>query len=166
MMDTRTTTSDLLRRIAVRAGHGMRRQRASLLLAAIVIGAAIGYVVILEPSNAASALSQPGPSSTTAVAGASDCANTVMAAIENSVSASTHQAYQCLAPAVQQGMSETTFAQKLASLSVPNVMRITRLGTYQGTTGNTLVYFAVDANTQSVGYVVYVGQDGKVLQIQ
>jgi hypothetical protein len=29
-----------------------------------------------------------------------------------------------------------------------------------------MVYYAVDSNGQSVGYIVYVGQSGKVLRIE
>ena len=29
-----------------------------------------------------------------------------------------------------------------------------------------MVYYAVDANGQSIGYIVYLGQDGKVSKIE
>jgi hypothetical protein len=29
-----------------------------------------------------------------------------------------------------------------------------------------MVYYAVDSNGQSLGYIVYVGQDGKVLKVE
>jgi hypothetical protein len=29
-----------------------------------------------------------------------------------------------------------------------------------------MVYYAVDTNGQSIGYIVYLGQDGKVLRIE
>ena len=144
----------------------MWRQRGTLLVAALLTCAAMAYVLVGGPANPSTSVAPAASSSTSAISPTADCANTVMAAIENAASVTTQQAYQCMSTTVQQAMTETAFGQQLASLRVPNATRITRLGTYQGTAGNTLVYFAVDANNQSTGYVVYVGPDGRVLQVQ
>jgi hypothetical protein len=70
-----------------------------------------------------------------------------------------------MAPSFQQTMSEPSFVQQLQALRVPSVTRINRLGSYQAPTGGTLVYYAVDSSTRSVGYVVSLGADGRVVQI-
>ena len=71
-----------------------------------------------------------------------------------------------MSPAFQQTVSEPTFVQQLQALRVANVTSINRLGTYQAPTGGTLVYFAVANSAGSVGYVVNLGPDGKVVQIK
>jgi len=47
------------------------------------------------------------------------------------------------------------------------VSTVSRVGDYRSqTTGGEMVYYAVDANGQSVGYIVYLGQTGNVLRIE
>jgi hypothetical protein len=159
-MNTHVSASYLLRRVAVRAAAGVWRTRGRLLLALLTSVALFGYV-INRPPDVTSALAQGAPIGATA-----DCANTVMSAIASPSPAAAQQAYLCMAPAVQQTVSEPAFVQQVQALQVPNVTSINRLGTYQAPTGGTLVYFAVDTSAGSVGYVVNLGPDGKVVQIK
>ena len=48
----------------------------------------------------------------------------------------------------------------------PNVEKLARVGDYRTPSGGTMVYYALDGGGQSVGYIVYLGQDGKVLKIE
>jgi hypothetical protein len=158
-MNTHVDESYPLHRVAVRAVVGLWRNRGRVLLALLMSVALFGYV-ITHPQDAPSALAQVAPIDATA-----DCANTVMSAIANPSPAAAQLAYQCMAPAFQQTMSEPVFVQQLQALRVPNVTSINRLGTYQAPTGGTLVYFAVDTSAGSVGYVMNLGPDVKVVQI-
>jgi type II secretory pathway component PulM len=160
-MNTRTDTWYLLRRIATRAGAGVWRQRGTVLAGAAIVAVLVGYVVINGPAGASRALAQAAPTTAT-----TDCANTVMTAIESPSAIAGQQAYQCTAPRLQQSVSESAFRQQLQSLRVPNATSIHRLGTYQAPSGGTLVFYAVDStHAGSVGYVVSLGTDGKVVNI-
>jgi hypothetical protein len=159
-MNSNVRTLFLLRRVGERAALGMWRNRGGLALALLVSLGLLGYVLV-SPGGTAKAQAQSAPTSTSA-----DCANMVMTALTSTSAAAAQQAYQCVEPAIQQTVSEPSFVQQLQALRVANASRIDRLGTYQAPTGNTLVYYAVDTSGGSVGYVVYLGPDGKVVQIK
>jgi hypothetical protein len=46
------------------------------------------------------------------------------------------------------------------------VNKLARVGDYHSPAGGTMVYYALDGGGQSVGYIVYLGQNGKVLRIE
>jgi len=144
-MNTHFSKSYVLCRVAVRAAMGVWRNRGRVVLALLMSIALFGYT-ITRPQDAPSALAQGAPIGATA-----DCANTVMTAIESTSPAAAQQAYQCMAPAIQQTVSEPTFVQQLQALHVPDASRINRLATYPAPGGGTLVYFALDTSTRSVG---------------
>jgi hypothetical protein len=150
----------LFRRVAVRTGAGVWRHRGRLALATVMSMALFWYVAA-RPIDSSSALAQNAPNSA-----ATECANTVMTAIDNPSPAATQQAYPCMSPAYQQTVSETAFAQQLQALRVPNMSIVNRLGAYQTPKGGTLVYYAVDTNGLSVGYVMSLGADGSVVAIK
>lgn len=152
--------SILVRRVAVRTAAGVWQQRGRVLLAT-VMSITLFWYVTTHPIDTPSALAQGAP--TGAVA---DCANTVMTAITSTSPAAAQQAYQCMAPAFQQTVSEPVFVQQLQALRVPNISIVNRLGAYQAPAGGTLVYYAVDTSGGSVGFVISVGPDGKVVQIK
>jgi hypothetical protein len=160
-MSTHTSTSYLVRRVAARAAVGVWRHRGGLLLAALVSVALVGYVLLTGPGGAPTAQAQAAP-----IGATSDCADAAMAAIASTSPAAVQQAYQCLSPAFQQQLTEPAFSQQMQALRVPNVTKVDRLSTYMTPTGGTLVYYAVVAGSRSVGYVVSLGPDGKVLQIK
>ena len=62
--------------------------------------------------------------------------------------------------------SQQVFVQQLQTRAMPNVSAVERVGDYHTPSGGTMVYYAVDASGQSVGYIVYLGHDGKVLKIE
>jgi hypothetical protein len=111
----------------------------------------------------AAALAQPGGAAATADG---DCADTAMAAMTDHSPATMQRAYQCMAPAFQQRVSEQAFIQQIQAQSIPNVNKLERVGDYRTASGGTMVYYAVDARGQSAGYIVYLGPDGKVLRIE
>src|SRR5919201_5385246 len=157
-MSTQTTTPHLLRRVVARAGVGVWQHRGGVLLAAVVSLALGAYVAMTWSGEAPLSLAQA-----VSVAAGTDCADTAMAAIADTSPAAAQRAYQCMAPAVQQRMSEQAFVQQIQSQSVPNVSKLARVGDYRTPTGGTMVYYAVDASGgQSAGYIVYLAADGKV----
>jgi hypothetical protein len=160
-MSTEVSAPFLLRRVAARAGAGIWRHRGGVLLAAVAI-VAIGGFVALSPFGQGSLSLGIGPSA----AASSDCADTAMAAIADKSPNAAQRAYQCMDPAFQQRVPEQIFVQQMQTQALPNVANVARVGDYKTPAGGSMVYYAVDANGQSVGYIVYLGQDGRVLRIE
>jgi len=159
-MSQNVSKSYLVRRLLVRTAAGVWQHRGRMLLATAMSFTLFWYVTS-RPLDTPSALAQSAPTGA-----ASDCANTVMTAIASTSPAAAQQAYQCMSPAFQQTVSEAAFVQQLQALRVPNISIVSRLGAYQAPAGGTLVYYAVDTSGGSVGYVVSLGPDGKVVQIK
>ena len=169
-MTNRTGASYVVRRIGERAAFGVWRHRGGVAFATLLV---VGLGVYFSMFGATLTL----PSLATLAAGgasaagqganaAGDCADTAMAAVADKSPGAAHQAYNCMAPAFRQRVSETQFSTQLQSQRLANVNKLARLGDYRDPSGGTLVYYALDGNGQSVGYIVYLGQDGKVLKIQ
>jgi hypothetical protein len=160
-MSTQLTTSAVLRRVAARSGAGLWRQRGGVLVALALVAGITGYMALGVTGESPLAL---GATSTATAGG--DCADTAIAAIANKSGSSAQSAYQCMDPSFQQRVPEQTFVQQLQAQELPNVNNISRVGDYRSQTGSTMVYYAIDANGQSIGYIVYLGQDGKVTRIE
>src|SRR5690349_20602807 len=109
----------MLRRVAARAGVGVLRHRGGVLLATVVSVALGAYAAMSWSGEAPLSLSQAG-----SVAASTDCADTAMSAIADKSPAAAQRAYQCMAPAVQQRMTEQAFVQQLQSQSVPTVSKL------------------------------------------
>jgi hypothetical protein len=159
-MSTQAGAPYVLSRVAARAGLGVWRHRVGVLLASIV-AVALGTYVATNWTGVA-------PLSLSAVTGGgnSDCADTAMAAIADKSSGVATRAYQCMDTSFQQRVSEADFVRQMQAQTLPNVQKLARIGDYRTAAGGTLVYYAVDGGAQSVGYVVYLGPDGKVLRIE
>jgi hypothetical protein len=151
----------MARRVAARAGVGMWRQRGGILVGLALIAAVTGYMALGVTSETPLAAG-PGASASPT----SDCADTAMAAIANKSPGAAQNAYQCMDSSFQQRVPEQTFVQQLQAQELPNVNKVARVGDYQSQSGGSMVYYAVDANGQSIGYIVYLGQDGKVVRIE
>jgi hypothetical protein len=95
-----------------------------------------------------------------------DCADTAMAAVADKSPAAAQRAYQCMDSTFQQRVTEQAFVQQMQSQNLPNVNKLARVGDYHTPAGGTMVYYALDGGSQSVGYIVYLGQNGKVLRIE
>jgi hypothetical protein len=162
-MSTQASAPYLLRRIAVRAGVGVWRHRGGVLLAGVV-SAILGSYVAMTWSGAFPAL----PTSLTAAspAASGDCADTAMAAIADKSPSVAQRAYQCMDATFQQRVTEQAFSQQMQTARIPSVDKLARVGDYRTPTGGTMVYYALDGGGQSVGYIVYLGQNGKVLRIE
>ena len=139
----------------------MWRQRGGVLLAAVAMVAVGGYVT-LNPVGQGSLALGVGASG----GALNDCADTAIAAIADKSPTAAQRAYQCMDPAFQQRVPEQVFVQQMQTQALPNVINVARVGDYKTPAGGLMVYYAVDANGQSVGYIVYLGQDGKVLRIE
>ncbi|MBV9577687.1 MAG: hypothetical protein JO057_03750 [Chloroflexi bacterium] len=157
------TAPSVARRVVARAGVGLWRQRGGLLIGLAIIAGVTGYMALgssLPSPTAAAAGTSTSPAAST------DCADTAMAAIANKSSGAAQQAYQCMDPAFQQRVPEETFVQQMQTQTPADVNSVARVGDYHTQAGGSMVYYAVNANGQSVGYIVYLGQDGKVLKIE
>jgi hypothetical protein len=154
-----TTRSSVPRRVLVRSLHGIWRQKGSLALYAGVITAVVGYMMFFAAPTA--------PSSGAQVAAAQpDCADAVMAAIVGRGAPPVQQqAYQCMSPELQQRVFQDGFASQYQTIASTAVNTVSRVGTHDAESGTKLVYYAVDAGDQSVGFVMHVSPDGKVTQI-
>lgn len=137
---------------------GLWHKRGTVLFALAAVAVLTGYLA-LGPTSMGIGVAAAGYAN-------SDCADTAMAAIANRSPGAAQQAYQCMDPSFQQRVPETAFVQQVQAQAVQNVNSVARVGNYTSPTGGSIVYYAVNANGQSVGYMVYLGQDGKVLRIE
>jgi hypothetical protein len=153
-----TNTSSVPRRVLYRALLGIGRNTRSLLLATGVVAALIGYVAFAAPSTSTTSAQSAPP--------APDCADAVMAAVVGrGASAVQHQAYQCMDADMQQRVFQEGFATQYRTIAGTAVSKVSRVGTHNTEAGDELVYYAVDAGEQSVGFVVHLSPDGKVTTI-
>jgi hypothetical protein len=96
----------------------------------------------------------------------SDCADTAMAAIADKSPSVAQRAYQCMDASFQQRVTETEFTTQMQTQRMPSIDKLARVAEHHTSAGGTMVYYALDGGGQSVGYIVYLGQDGKVLKIE
>jgi hypothetical protein len=159
-MATQAGAPYVLSRVAARAGLGVWQHRGSVLLAAIVAVGLGTYVAtnwtgITPPSLAAANATLN-----------SDCADTAMAVVADKSPGVAARAYQCMDTNFQQRVSEADFTRQMQAQTLPNVQKLSRVGDYRTAAGGMMVYYAVDGGAQSAGYIVYLGQNGKVLRIE
>jgi hypothetical protein len=152
-----TNTSSVPRRVLDRSLRGIWRQRGALLLYSGVFAAVVGYVAFSAPSTSSSSVK---------AASTPDCADAVMAAVVGRGTAPVQQeAYQCMGPELQQRVFQDGLGSQYRTIASTAVGKVSRVGTHQSDGGPTLVYYAVDAGDQSVGFVLHLDADGKVTQI-
>jgi hypothetical protein len=161
-MSTPVSTPALLRRVAARAGIGVWHHRGGVLLAAAASAGLLAYVTL----TSSGVLALPGASGSASVGTNPDCADTVMGAIAAQSASSAQRAYQCMDATFQQRVPEQVFVQQLQTRAMQNVSAVERVSDYHTPAGGTMVYYAMNANGQSAGYVVYVGKNGKILKIE
>src|SRR5438105_9005562 len=167
-MNTTPGAPYLLSRVGARAALGLWRNRGGFLFAA-VIAAALGAYALLTWSGEMprSALFGNAPMAASGTASANaDCADTAMAAIADKSPAAAQRAYDCMDNSFQQRVSQTEFVRQMQAQRMPAIDKLERVGDHRDSTGGTLVYYALDGGGQSVGYIVYLGSDGKVLKIE
>jgi len=143
-------TSHLLGRIAVRTGVALWKHRVAWLLGAVII-AGLGLYELT-----AAAPSSP-------IAGG-DCADTTMAAVTTIDDATAHAAYACLGPTMRQ-TSEDTFVTTLHQRKLPKGT-YNRVGDHRDADGSQVVFYAVEAEGQTVGYIVYLNPQGQVIKVE
>jgi hypothetical protein len=132
-----------------------------VLLAAIVATLIATYAIASSAGGTPLALgADPSGGAST------DCADTAMAAVADKSPTAAQRAYQCMDPSFQQRVPEQVFVQQMQAQALPNVQNLERVGDYHSPGGGTMVYYAVDASGRSVGYIVYLGSNGKVLRIE
>jgi hypothetical protein len=167
-MSTQASTSHLLGRVAVRAAAGVWRHRTGVLLSALFSVALGSYIAMTWTGSVPLSFESGTPLSPRGVAAVAntDCADTAMAAIADKSPVAAQRAYQCMDATFQQRVTEQAFVQQMQAQNMPNVSKMARVGDYQTPAGGTMVYYALDGVNQSVGYIVYVGQNGKVLRIE
>src|SRR5919205_2967547 len=142
------------RRIVGRTVTAVWRQKQAI-VAGGRIPAALGAYWVVGPSH-----------SPATQAAAGDCADTTMAALADKTPANLQQAYQCMDPSYRQRMSEQQFSNQIKAAGSGPVTKVERVGTHAEPNGSELVYFALDSGDQSIGYIVYLGANGKVQKIE
>ena len=167
-MSSQADTPYVLRRVAVRAAAGVWRHRTGVLLAALLSVVLGSYIAFTWTGSVPLSLVSGNPLSTGSIAtsGNGDCADTAMAAIADKSPVAAQRAYQCMDATFQQRVTEQAFVQQMQTQNMPNVSKLARVGDYHTPAGGTMVYYAIDGANQSVGYIVYMGQNGKVLRIE
>jgi hypothetical protein len=153
------TWPHLFGRVAVRIGVGLWRQRLGLILAAFIMGAFGAYQFAFA-----------GPSVTNGGAGggggvSGDCADTAMAALTHVNDATAHAAYACLGPAMRT-TTEDQFVATMKERALP-AAQASRVADRSMPDGGKIVFFTISAtNLPPVGYIVYLGLDGKVVKVE
>jgi hypothetical protein len=160
-METRTGASYVVRRVGARAAAGLWAHRGTVIVGVLLLAGIVTYGALSMSNGTLRPLEQPaaGPSNT-------DCADTAMAVVFDKSAAAATRAYECMDASFQQRVSEAQFVQQMRSQNVGAVDKIARIGDHQNPNGGTLVYYALDGNGQSVGYIVYLTPSGKVLKIE
>jgi hypothetical protein len=166
-MSTQASTPHVLRRVAVRAAVGVWRHRTGVLLSAIFSVALGSYITLTWTGSVPLSLAS-GPLAPRGVAAVAntDCADTAIAAIADKSPVAAQRAYQCMDATFQQRVTEQAFVQQMQAQNIPNVSKLARVGDYHTPAGGTMVYYALDGANQSVGYIVYLGQNGKVVKVE
>ena len=150
----------LLSRVFARAVLGVWRHRVGVLLAAVISVALGSYAVLTSYGVVPTGFAGVAPSTT-------DCADTAIAAMTDKSARAAQKAYACMDASFQQRVPEATFVQQMQSQQTPSSVKVERVGDYHTSEGGgTLVYFALDGGNQSVGYIVYLGSNGKILRIE
>jgi len=156
-------TESIWQRIVVRASQALWHVKGTLLIGAVVLTGVAVYAFMFVPAQ-----SRAGTSAVSGSAG-HDCADTVMAALAGSTETQQEAAYQCMDTTFQQRVTPQQFVTQLdrSTTNRGPVTKVARVGTYDSPAGATLVYYAVDTNNdQSLGFIVYLGPNGKVLTIE
>ena len=161
MVSRMTNSSSVPRRVLDRTLVGIWRQKRSLVLGGGVVAAMVGYMTFGAPTLASNA-----STASTAAASTPDCADAVMAAvIGRGTPVVQQQAYDCMDPALQQKVFQQGFESQYRTLASVAADKVSRVGTHDSEAGAELVYYAVDAGEQSVGFVIHLSPAGKVTTI-
>jgi hypothetical protein len=156
-----TASPGLAARVLARTVAAVWRQRQSMLVGIVVVAGAAGYLVF------SSGITTAGRQAAEASRQQGDCADVTMAAVASAAPDAVQNAYECMDPSFQQLVSQQQFVSQVkAATGTRTVTRISRVGTYHEPSGAELVYYALDSGNQSVGYIVYLGPNGKVLKIE
>jgi hypothetical protein len=160
-----TSALAVLARLPVRIGVGLWQNRGSAL---VLLGAlaAVSAFTLLAPSSP-----QAQSAGQAAVAPAADCADTAMAAIAQNSDATVQRAYECMEPTYQERVSEQQFADQFAASpgqgsGAAVVDKLARVADYRARDGAQMVYYALSAGNENVGYIVYLDPEGKVAKVE
>jgi hypothetical protein len=148
----------LPRRVLSRALLALGHQKHSLLLGSGMVAAMISYLSF--------APLQAPIGGVQGASAAPDCADAVMNAIvAHGAPPVQPQVFQCMDPDLRQSVLEQGLAPQYRSIASTAVSKVSRVGTHSTASGAELVYYAVDAGDQSVGFVVQLSPDGRVKTI-
>jgi hypothetical protein len=143
--------TSLLARVVARTGAAVWKHRVAWLLGGLLVAGAAAYLVNFSPGAAPTA--------------SADCADKTMAAVASTRDETARAAYACLGTEMR-GTDEESFVQQLTQRGQVPRGRLSRIGDHPTVDGGRIVFYAVDIQGQSVGYVVYVNPEGKVERIE
>jgi hypothetical protein len=142
----------ILGRVALRSGVGLWRHRLGLIVAALLVVAFGAYEFTFAGA------------STSGGAGG-DCADAAMAALTHTSDATARAAYACLGPGMRT-TSEDQFVATLQQRAAGNG-QADRVADRHMPDGGKIVFYTVSASdTPSVGYIVYLDPNGKVVKVE
>ena len=144
----------IAQRIAGRTVAAVWRQKQAIVAGAVILAGLGGYWALRPAQHAASQTT------------GEDCADTTMAALASKTTQDLQQAYQCMDQSYRQRVTEQQFSTQVKSAGSGPVAKVERVGTHPEPNGSQLVYFALDSGDQSIGYIVYLGANGKVQKIE
>jgi hypothetical protein len=142
-----------LGRVALRTGVGLWRHRLGLIVMAVLAVAFGAYEFTFA-----------GPSASGGANG--DCADTAMAALTHTSDTTARAAYACLGPGMRT-TSEDQFVTTLQQRAPGGNGQADRVADRHTPDGGKIVFFTVSAGDMpSVGYIVYLDPNGKVIKVE
>lgn len=136
----------------MRLGVGLWRHRLGLIVAGLVVVAFSAYEFTFA-----------GPSG--AVVAGVDCADTAMIALTHVSDANARAAYDCLGPGMRTA-SEDQFVAAMTERAAGDG-QADRVADRHTPDGGKIVFYTVSAGDMpSVGYIVYLDPDGKVMKVE
>jgi hypothetical protein len=157
------TAAAVLRRAPRRFALGIWRHRGQVLLGGVV-ALAIGAYELAAGPQLGNGVQVAG------VQTGGDCADTVMSAVSSQTPSSARSAYRCMSTNLRGQLTEDEFVSQVSAAAGPassaSDAHPTRVGEHRDPDGSRIVYFALDARGQSVGYIIYLGPDGKVQKME
>jgi hypothetical protein len=94
-----------------------------------------------------------------------DCADLAMAAVTSVDDATARAAYECLSPSMR-NTTEEDFVAGMQQRDVQQHGQVSRVADQRLRTGGRIVFFTVEQQGQSVGYMVYLDATGKVIRVE
>lgn len=139
----------ILGRVAVRTGLALWRHRVQVLALGLVVGG-------LGATMASAAVPPP----------VGDCADVTMRAVSVRTPEAARMAYGCLDRGFASRVNQEQFVGMIRNRESQGAEQAMRVAEHRVPNGGRIVFYVMNSPSASVGYVVYLDNDGKVTRIE